>query len=132
MATFASYLSKLPQTIIEIRKRVIVDSIAFSLIANMSEVANNTEWKKRMVQILSLDPINRKRVLKILLDHADECGMSDDSQGMLRECGDDLKAAMYLKRLKKYLSSNLQKNRFLGYLYVMECASIAKNASKVN
>jgi hypothetical protein len=90
----------IPQTTIELGIHVIVNSIAITLITRVLQESVNTEWKKRMVQILSIDPNNRRRVLKILLDHTDECGMSEESQFMLKECGDDFKADIYLKRLK--------------------------------
>jgi hypothetical protein len=66
----------------------------------MSGAVENTEWNRRIVQILSLDPDNRRRVLKILLDHASEGGLSEESQLILRDCSDDLKASEYLRKLK--------------------------------
>jgi DNA-binding transcriptional regulator/RsmH inhibitor MraZ len=70
----------------------------------VKEEVNNTEWKRRMIQILTLDPINRRRVLKVLLDHADECGMDEDMKRIFRLSNEDNVAKKYLKILSSEAS----------------------------
>jgi hypothetical protein len=69
----------IPQKAIEIRKHAIVNSIAISLIAIVIKDAEHTEWKRKIVQILSLDPERRRHVIKILLDHAKKLQMGPET-----------------------------------------------------